>query len=84
MGGVYIRCGSFEGNDKSCSSIQVVLQDLAGEANPSEQAALLRIESLLDGASDHILIAPEDAVSLLSLVNRHRMAIAFRQTLENL
>jgi hypothetical protein len=49
---------------------------LAGEANPSEQAALLRIESLLDGASDHILIAPEDAVSLLSLVSRHRMAIA--------
>lgn len=76
MGGVYIRCGSFEGSDKSCSPIQVVLQDLAAEANPSEQSALLRIESLLEGASDHIPIAPQVAALLLSLVSRHRTALA--------
>lgn len=78
MGGIYVRCGSFEGEDKSCSPIQAVIEDLTEEASGPEREALSRIESLLNESSDDIVIDTNEAELLTSLVNRYRARIAAR------
>jgi hypothetical protein len=76
MGGIYVRCGSFEGDDKSCSPIQAVIEDLTKDASALELAALSRIERLLNETSDEIVIDTNEAELLTSLVSRYRASIA--------
>jgi hypothetical protein len=72
MGGVYIECGSFAGEDKSCSAIEGVLEDMALEADAPQRDAIARIEGSLNSGEEHVEIDATDAQSLLSLVSRYR------------
>lgn len=78
MGGIYIQCGSFEGEDKSCSAIDGVLEDLVLNADASQRDVIARIERSLNGGEEHLEIDAADAKSLLSLVTRYKSDILSR------
>lgn len=73
MGGGYVSCGSFTGDDKSCSALLGVLDQI--ESLPSYSPSLElqrnigRIRTFLSGQGDaewgdYILIAPQQAIEL--------------------
>lgn len=75
MGGIYIRCGSFEGRDKSGSALDGVLADLIPRANPRELESIARIQANLEVACDHIFIDSAEAGELLGLLHAYRESI---------
>lgn len=76
MGGIYIQCGSFEGEDKSGSAIEGVLQDIAHTARDSQRIAITRIADQLNAGADHALIEPDVARQLAPLIDRYCSKIA--------
>jgi hypothetical protein len=72
MSGINVYCGSFEGDDKSCSALQGVLEGVGGMGSGPERPIIARIsEDLLDEDRDHLLIEPDDARLLLPLLRRY-------------
>lgn len=71
MGGINVYCGSFEGDDKSCSAFEGVLGGMHEMASEPEQSVIARINAALDDADDHIVIEPSDARTLLPLLRRY-------------
>lgn len=65
MGGINIYCGSFEGEDKSGSAFEDVLDDLSILADAKTRSVIARIKLSLEEASDHILVLPDDASGLI-------------------
>ena len=73
MGGGYVSCGAFSGDDKSCSAFQGVLEQIVGLPSYSPDAALKayvdRMRAFFSGEGDwqfrnYILIPPERAIQL--------------------
>jgi hypothetical protein len=72
MGGINIYCGSFEGDDKSGSAVEGVLNGIEEMASAPQRAAIGAIkEGLLDEEMDHLLIEPDDARLLLPLLREY-------------
>ncbi|WP_156416571.1 MULTISPECIES: hypothetical protein [unclassified Sphingopyxis] len=65
MGGINIYCGSFQGEDKSGSAFEDVLDDLSILADANTLSVISRIKLSLEDASDHILVFPDDASDLI-------------------
>ena len=78
MGGIYIQCGSFQGNDKSGSAIEGVLDELALIASPAQLELIAKIRSCLDGGEQYAMIATDDADALAPLLGRYRTRIEAR------
>lgn len=72
MGGIYIQCGSFQGDDKSGSAIEGVLDELALLASPAQLELIARIRSCLDGGEEYAMIAAAEADALAPLLVRYR------------
>lgn len=81
MGGGYIHCGDFSGEDKSCSAISGVFEELPSVLPANKRAAfdaeiLAPLRSDLEANGDYFLIPPEVSVQLLpvaeSLLNQYR------------
>ena len=75
MAGINIYCSSFSGEDKSGSAFEGVLMELADMASVSETEIIVRLKANFDRASDYLLIEPDDAKALLSLVRRYHAEI---------
>lgn len=72
MGGINVYCGSFQGDDKSCSAFQGVLEGMGEIGSGPERTIIARIEAdLLDKDRDHLLVEPGDARLLLPLLRRY-------------
>ncbi len=73
MGGVYIQCGSFLGNDKSGSAIEGLLDELLPLASAAQQVVLEQIRVALDGEpdGDYGRVASADAAALISLLEAY-------------
>jgi hypothetical protein len=71
MGGINIYCGSFEGEDKSGSAVEGVLNGIAERASAPERTIIGRIRAALQGGEDHTLIEPEDARLLLPILRQY-------------
>lgn len=68
MGGGYIRCGDFSGDDKSCSAISGVFDELPSvlqeqERNEFVTNVLEPLQSQLEETGEYFLISPEVACS---------------------
>jgi hypothetical protein len=70
MGGINVHCGSFSGDDKSCSAFKGVLRGMDEMGTELERSVIARINTALDQANDYILIEPADARTLLPLLRR--------------
>jgi hypothetical protein len=71
MGGINIYCGSFEGEDKSGSAVDGVLNGIMEMASAPQRTIIDRIKTSLLEGEDHALIEPEDARLLLPLIRRY-------------
>jgi hypothetical protein len=72
MSGINIYCGSFEGDDKSGSAVEGVLNGIEEMASAPQRAAIGAIkEGLLDEEMDHLLIEPADARLLLPILREY-------------
>jgi hypothetical protein len=71
MGGINVHCGSFSGDDKSCSAFEGVLGGMDQMASQPERSVIARINKALDDANDYILIEPADARTLLPLLRQY-------------
>lgn len=73
MGGIYIQCGSFFGNDKSGSAIEGLLDELLPLASAPQRAVLERVRAALDGEpdGDYGRVASADAATLISLLEAY-------------
>jgi hypothetical protein len=73
MGGVYIRCGSFEGEDKSGSAIDGLLDELFPLADAGQRHALSSVRRALQGEADGDFgrIAKADAAALAPLLQTY-------------
>jgi hypothetical protein len=66
MGGGYISCGNFSGDDKSGSPITGILEDLTSNLADTQNSAMAtKLLEQLDSETDHILIEPDQATKLL-------------------
>jgi hypothetical protein len=72
LGGIYISCGAFAGQDKSGSALEGVLAGMHPIAGKYALAAITRLKASLETASSHALIAPDDAAALLPCLRRYR------------
>ena len=72
MGGIYIRCGTFSGKDKSGSALSGVLAGMQPIDDADALAAMARLDMSLEVASSYVLIAPDDATVLLPCLRRFR------------
>jgi hypothetical protein len=75
MSGINIFCGDFEGEDKSGSAVEGVLNGIARMASAPEQATISRLRSALQEGEDHALIEPADARQLLPLLRQYAAEI---------
>ena len=73
MGGGYVSCGAFQGDDKSCSALQGVIEQIERLSCYSPDAELrrfvARVKAFLSGGhdsewTDYLLIAPRQAREL--------------------
>jgi hypothetical protein len=71
MGGINIYCGGFEGEDKSGSAVEGVLNGIEEMASAPERTAIGRIRTALQDGEDHTLIQPEDARLLLPTLRQY-------------
>lgn len=71
MGGINIYCGSFEGEDKSGSAVEGVLNGIAEMASAPERTTIGRVRAALQDGEDHTLIEPEDARLLLPILRQY-------------
>src|SRR5262245_4031498 len=80
MGGVYIQCGSFMGEDKSGSAIEGLLDELLPSTDSVQRQALERVRAALDGEADgdYGRIAKSDAAILPQLLENYVAAIQQR------
>ncbi len=78
MGGVYVSCGAFSGEDKSCSAISGVVEEILPLASASERVLLAPIIEWLEVGPDHVVIEADTARGLLSLIVRYREIIEAR------
>ncbi len=66
MGGGYISCGDFLGDDKSGAPIGGILEDLVSNLADTQNSAIAtELLEQLDSETDHILIEPGHASKLL-------------------
>ncbi len=75
MGGGYIQCGEFFGDDKSCSAISGVFEELPLQLPENERKAFLQevlspIESQLIETEAYFKISPGVSERLLAVVER--------------
>jgi hypothetical protein len=75
MGVINIHCGSFSGEHKSGSAFQDVFAEMALTTSPQERAVIERLIAELDTALDHLLIAPEDALTLTPLLRNYNASL---------
>jgi hypothetical protein len=73
MGGGYIHCGDFSGDDKSCSAISGVFDELPSvlqehERNDFVTNVLGPLQSQLEETGEYFLIPPEVASVMLPVV----------------
>jgi hypothetical protein len=79
MGGINVYCGSFQGDDKSCSAFQGVLEGMDGMGSGPERSIIARIRAdLLDEDRDHLLVEPAEARLLLPLLRRYAALVQSR------
>jgi hypothetical protein len=71
MGGINICCGSFEGEDKSGSAIEGVLNGIEGTATAPERTIIGRLKAAILEVEDHLLIEPDDARVLLPILRQY-------------
>jgi hypothetical protein len=77
MGGIYIECGTFAGEDKSGSAILGVLEGMQPMADPTARVVMTqlteRVKTMLQSRASTITqISPNDALVLLPDVRRYR------------
>jgi hypothetical protein len=73
MGGVYISCGKFSGDDKSGSAFQGLLAgiaDLLSSAEAAEYRSQI-FDPVISALTDHTLITPKIAAQLHPLLKRY-------------
>ena len=75
MGGINIYCGSFEGEDKSGSAVEGVLDGVEQMASAPERATIGRIRAALQAGEDHALIEPADARLLLPTLRQYAVRL---------
>ena len=73
MGGGYIHCGDFSGDDKSCSAISGVFEELPSLLPESQRDTFCReiltpIEAQLDENGDFFKISPKVSARMLPVV----------------
>ncbi len=83
MGGIYIDCGSFAGEDKSGSAILGVLESMQQMADPTVRAILAQLSErvqimLQTQASTVTEIHPNEASALLPDLRRYRAKLEQR------
>jgi hypothetical protein len=71
MGGINIYCGSFEGEDKSGSAVEGVLNGIEEMASAPQRTAIGTIRTGLLEGEDNLLIEPADARLLLPLLRQY-------------
>ena len=78
MGGINVYCGSFQGEDKSCSAFEGVLGGMDAIGSQSERLVIARIKASLseDEDADYLIIDPNDARLLLPLLRRYAAQVA--------
>lgn len=82
MGGINVYCGSFQGDDKSCSAFQGVLEGMAEMGSGPERSIIARVTGdLLNEDRDHLLIEPDEARLLLPLLRRYAAGLQSRLTI---
>ncbi len=73
MGGVNISCGSFQGEDKSATAIETVLEEAVGQSGSAEAKEVFAgIMQSMEQAEDHILIWPREARTLIPPLRAYR------------
>jgi hypothetical protein len=78
MGGIYISCGSFRGEDKSASSIEAVLRELGVLEGALIKPLVDDIGRRFDGPADYAIIDTEEAERLLPFVRVYRAGMEER------
>jgi hypothetical protein len=82
LGGIYIDCGTFAGEDKSGSAILGVLEGMQLMADTATRAVLEQlieqVEVMLQTNTPTVQISPNDALVLLSDVRRYRAKLEQR------
>jgi hypothetical protein len=73
MGGGYINCGDFSGDDKSCSAISGVFDELPSSLKEHERNEFVTnvlgpLQSQLEETGEYFLIPPEVARKMLPVV----------------
>jgi hypothetical protein len=72
LGGIYISCGTFSGEDKSGSALWGVLGGMRAIADTGALAAIARLDANWEVASTYMLIDPDDAAALLPSLRLYR------------
>ena len=80
MGGINIYCGSFQGEDKSCSAFEGVLGAMGEMASEAERLVIARIKASLsqDEDADYLIIEPDDARQLIPLLRQYAASVNSR------